>query len=421
MKKFFKLSPIAISMAVMAGSGIAGTIDINENTCGNWNLTCSASINADTAAYADVAGVARAVQNDGVANIIGNYDNNGGGEGVRILSQDNADNLNGAYINVLGDSTRINAVGTNTINAATNSITGTTNNINGTTNINASNNAATNINTGTSTGNVTVGNSANTTSLNSATNNIGVNAYNTTNNIGTGSAKSINNIGNTVATTTVTSTAGNATQTLVNNAATTRVTAGTTELAERTPAAPSNVATSSQVRVSNTDGASVDANGKISTTGATGTTAGLTVNNGYENTNGVVVTERQASISGGTTAASASTLSMNDNGARFSNAATGAPVTVTGVADGKNDFDAVNVRQFAGAVAAVAAQANIPALAAGQDKTIGLGVGNFMGKTGLALGMNLRGEGNTTYKLSVSTGLNGGAKTVIGGGAAWSF
>jgi len=439
MAKVFKFSPVFASIALMAQLGVAnaGSIDVNENACPNGIAGggCQASIAADTAAYADVAGVARAVQNDGVANIIGNYDNNGGGEGVRILSQGNADNLNGAYINVLGDSTRINAVGTNTINAATNnitgttnsitgttnSITGTTNNINGTTNINASNNAATNINTGTSTGNVTVGNSANTTSLNSATNNIGVNAYNTTNNIGTGSAKSINNIGNTVATTTVTSTAGNATQTLVNNAATTRVTAGTTELAERTPAAPSNVATSSQVRVSNTDGASVDANGKISTTGATGTTAGLTVNNGYENTNGVVVTERQASISGGTTAASASTLSMNDNGARFSNAATGAPVTVTGVADGKNDFDAINVRQFAGAIAAVAAQANVPALAAGQDKTIGLGVGNFMGKTGLALGMNLRGEGNTTYKLSVSTGLNGGAKTVIGAGAAWAF
>ena len=114
---------------------------------------------------------------------------------------------------------------------------------------------------------------------------------------------------------------------------------------------------------------------------------------------------------------------MNDKGARFSNAATGAPVTVTGVADGKSDFDAVNVRQFAGAVAAVAAQANVPALAAGQERTFGLGVGSFMGKTGLALGMNFRDTDNTNavYKLSVSTGLNGGAKTVIGAGAAWAF
>ena len=47
------------------------------------------------------------------------------------------------------------------------------------------------------------------------------------------------------------------------------------------------------------------------------------------------------------------TLTLNDSGATFSNAATGAPTRVTGVANGAGDFDAVNVRQFSAAVAGV--------------------------------------------------------------------
>ena len=95
---------------------------------------------------------------------------------------------------------------------------------------------------------------------------------------------------------------------------------------------------------------------------------------------------------------------------------------MTGVADGRNDFDAINVRQFAGAIASVTAQANIPPLAAGQNANVGVGLGSFMGKSGFALGMNLRSGGNATYKLSVSSALSEGAKqAVVGAGAAWSF
>lgn len=133
----------------------------------------------------------------------------------------------------------------------------------------------------------------------------------------------------------------------------------------------------------------VDANGKLSnvTTGtgavAAQSTASMTLTDGIGNTHGLVVTESQASLSGGV---NSSTLTMDDRGATFSNAANGAPVTVTGVANGRADFDAVNVRQFAGAIAAVTAQTNVPALAAGQDRSIGIGVGNFMGKNGFGLG-----------------------------------
>jgi hypothetical protein len=112
---------------------------------------------------------------------------------------------------------------------------------------------------------------------------------------------------------------------------------------------------------------------------------------------------------------------LTDRAASFSRVSNGAPITVTGVADGRADFDAVNVRQFAGAVAAVSAQANIPGLQQGQDRSIGLGVGNFMGKTALAMGLNLRANNAAVYRLSVSTGTQGGTKPVVGAGAAWSF
>lgn len=311
---------------------------------------------------------------------------------------------------------------TNNINGTTNNINGTTNNVTGATNINVNTNAATNINTGSSQGAVTLGNSANITSLNSATNNIGVNAYATTNNIGTGAAASTNSIGNAQTLTTVTATAGNASQSLANNSANTLVSGGASGLTPRTGVA--NVATSAQVLLRNSGGTTIDANGKILAAGATGyvaptaPTAALTLTNGYGDTHGLVVTESQTTVSGGT---QSSSLTLTDTNARFSRASSGAPITVTGVADGRNDFDAVNVRQFAGAVAAVSAQANIPGLQQGQDRSIGLGVGNFMGKTALAMGLNFRANNAAVYRLSVSTGTQGGTKPVVGAGAAWSF
>ncbi len=253
-------------------------------------------------------------------------------------------------------------------------------------------------------------------------NNIGTNSI-SENNIGTGEFRSTNMIGNTVATTTVKATAGNASQALKNDEANTKVTGGESGLTARvdTP----NVTTTGQVLLSNAGGTTVDANGKILTSTATDyvtpatPTAAVTLTNGYGNTHGLVVTESQTTISGGT---ESSSMTLTDRAAKFSNAQTGAPITVTGVADGRADFDAVNVRQFAGAIASVAAQANIPGLAAGQDRTFGMGVGNFMGKSALAMGMNIRGDGNAVYKFTLSSGLNDGAKkAVVAAGAAWGF
>lgn len=379
-----------------------GTGNVITATTGNNSMTATAGANTMQAAVAN--------------NITSDIDNN--------LTADGANNLTAGANN-------ITATGTNTISGNANVMTSTTmNTITGATGNNMT--ATTGANTisaiganGTNTINATTANTitALTNTISGVTNSMGNLTAASTNAIGTGTQKSTNAIGNTHAATTVVSVAGNASQALANGTAATTVREGVSALTARTDAdgnAVANAATTAEVLLTNAQGASVDANGKLTARNAeqASPTAALTLTNGYGNTHGIVVTESQTTISGGT---QSSSMTLADNGATFSNAETGAPVQVHGVADGTADFDAINVRQFAGAIAAVTAQANIPSLAAGQDKTIGVGLGHFMGKTGLAVGMNLRGKKNGIYKLSVSTGLNGGAKFVVGGGAAWSF
>ena len=345
--------------------------------------------------------------------------NTSGADATILGANGNATNLN-SNVNNIGTGAYAT---TNTVGSAlaTNVIVGATNTITGTTSINASNNAVTNINTGTSTSAVNVGNALNTTNLNSATNNMGVSSgYATANNIGTTSAfASTNRLGSENAGTRVISRGDNSTMEVSKNVASGTVITGTSTLVDAT------TTTTGQMLIRNTGGTTVDANGKILTSASTGyvnpaaATAAVTLTNGLGNTHGLVVTETQTTLSGGT---QSSSMTLNDRAATFSNAQNGNPITVTGVADGRADFDAVNVRQFAGAIAAVAAQANIPALSAGQDRTFGMGVGNFMGKSALAMGMNFRGSANSVYKATVSSGLNNGMKqTVLGVGGAWGF
>lgn len=164
----------------------------------------------------------------------------------------------------------------------------------------------------------------------------------------------------------------------------------------------------------------VDANGKLTnvTGTATESTASLTLTNGVGNTHGLVVTESQSTLSGGV---NSSSLTLSDNGATFSDSATGAPVQVHGVNDGTSDFDAVNIRQFSGAIASVTAMANIPQV--DQDKTyaVGVGLGSFMGKTALAAGVTYRFTRNGVLKGSISSAMGSSNTTTYGVGAAWSY
>lgn len=460
----FRMSVVALGVMAALGSGQAMAADATQTVSVSSTVTVTGGV--------DLLNPGDGVYQDG--NFLGS----------------------GTYTSVTNTTaTSLNTSGTSTTTvgngSATTTITGAS------VSINASINAATNINTGTNSAMVTIGNSANTTSINSLSNNIGVNAFATANNIGTNNvAASTNIIGSTNIGTTVTERGGNSTLSIANGTASltagsslaTNGTSGTTSAtgsggltvynsAQTVSSSVGGIVTGKSYQnkvngnlfvdgnvyingtldyvssnsantsvigatsaTSNLVGATtattagtaivmkgatgtqtvVDANGKlINVTGtATQSTAALTLTNGIGNTHGLVVTETQATLSGGT---HSSSLTMSDNGATFSDSATGAPVQVHGVNDGTSDFDAVNVRQFASAIASVTAMANIPQV--DQDKTVsvGMALGSFMGKTALAAGVTYRFTKNGVLKGSVSSAMNSSNSTAVGVGAAWSY
>lgn len=153
---------------------------------------------------------------------------------------------------------------------------------------------------------------------------------------------------------------------------------------------------------------------------ADGTQVGWT--NGA-NFTGLDVNGTRTVLSGGTLGVNSTQLALNGTNATFSNSATGAPITVTGVADGYNAFDAVNFRQLQAVstgVASIAAMSNIPALDANKKFGIGIGYGNFQGNSALAVGVNGRLSKSLTAKVSVGAGLSYGA-TSVGTGLSYSW
>lgn len=345
-----------------------------------------------------------------------------------------------------------------------------TNTIKGVTSINASINAATNINTGTSTSAVTIGNTGlNATNIvNAYSGNTAMSLANNTASLTAGSTLASNGVtgvssgtgsggltvynsaqtiaGNTTIPTTLSPNgilAGKTYQNKVNgnllvdgnvyiNGTLDYVssnTANTTVIGSKTGVGASVLSGATEATSGGTaivlKGATgtqtvVDANGKLTNVVGTATqsTAALTLTNGLGNTHGLVVTETQASLSGG---ANSSTLTMSDNGGTFSDARTGAPVQVHGVNDGTSDFDAVNVRQFSSAIASVTAMANIPQVDQDKKFAMGVGLGSFMGKTALAAGVTYRFTKNGVLKGSISSAMNSSQSTAVGLGAAWSY
>jgi hypothetical protein len=188
---------------------------------------------------------------------------------------------------------------------------------------------------------------------------------------------------------------------------------------------PVGTPNSGSMMVANTGqpGAQVDANGKITQGVVDQPTASLTVTNGQGNTHGFVVNERSATMSGG---ANSTSLTLNDGGARFSNASTGGPVRVTGIADGRHDYDAVNYRQLKSVksgIAGIAAMTNIPLVEQNRKFALGVGVGHYDGATSMALGGSMRLSENAVIKASISNGIAGGTRksTVYGIGAGFSW
>lgn len=236
--------------------------------------------------------------------------------------------------------------------------------------------------------NATIGTAAagNTNNLVGGVNNIGTGTENTQNNIGNlaTSANNVSGVTNAIAAST-----------------TNTITAGTNNVI---------TATSGSNTISSAAGANqVVTNAAGAATGTaiqgTGTTAGVTL----------------AGTSGGQTAILAlgrdNRYGTGSPVANFSSSG-GAPIRVTGVADGVYDYDAVNMRQFSttvgdlgaalrdtgklaySGIASVAAMAGIPDPAPGKRYNFGLGVGQYEGYRAVAAGF----KGHVTDNVSVTAG-----------------
>ncbi|AQH03281.1 hypothetical protein A9R05_31085 [Burkholderia sp. KK1] len=164
-------------------------------------------------------------------------------------------------------------------------------------------------------------------------------------------------------------------------------------------------------------------------------TASLTVTNDAGNTHGLTVGNASTTLSGGT---SSTYMTLDDNGVSLANGA-GAPVRVSGVADGVAPNDAANVNQLnqvrnqvnamgaridsvskhaSAGIAGVTALANIPDVAQGKRFAVGAGVGYYGGQTALAVAL----KGNINENLRVSAGAGfGGTGATVGSGASFSW
>ena len=167
----------------------------------------------------------------------------------------------------------------------------------------------------------------------------------------------------------------------------------------------------------------VDGHGKLTnivTTGAAQSTAALTLTNGDGNTHGIVVTETQTTVSGGRLSTA---MTLNDDGATFSNTTNGEPVRVHGIADGTAPHDAVNVQQLGAGLAMVAGLAALPQVEQGKKFAIGLGTGGYMSHVSLAGGLSARIRDNFVVKAGAAfvPGYDGSTTPVWHAGIQYSF
>ena len=150
------------------------------------------------------------------------------------------------------------------------------------------------------------------------------------------------------------------------------------------------VSLTSQASNSNPNKAQV----QLNTDNQTGnSSASVTVTNSQGNTHGLTIdanNTHQTVLSGGN---SSTSLTLNDNGAQFSNNVNGGPARVSGVADGVNAFDAVNARQLGSVasraysgIAQIAAMQGLATPTGGRNYAVGMGAGFYAGQQALAFG-----------------------------------
>jgi autotransporter adhesin len=136
----------------------------------------------------------------------------------------------------------------------------------------------------------------------------------------------------------------------------------------------------------------------------------------------VAVSAAGATIAGGT-----SSLVLNSAGGATFRGAGGAPLTVTGVANGSSTYDAVNFGQvkdleklLSRGISSATALANIPQVDTSKMFAVGAGVASFNGETAFAIGASARVGGSGVIKASVGSG-SGSGKAAYGLGGGWSF
>jgi hypothetical protein len=171
-----------------------------------------------------------------------------------------------------------------------------------------------------------------------------------------------------------------------------------------------------------TNGATANVAGTSVLSVATGATT-LGVTNAGGHVNGVSANATSATMTGGT---SSTTLTLDDAGAHYSGTS-GGPVTVTGVANGVNAYDAVNVGQLQSTrtvlsrgIASVTAMANIPSVDQNKTFAVGVGLGSYDSQTAVAIGASYRMTPDTVLRGSVGTASSSG-KAAYGIGLASSW
>ena len=157
----------------------------------------------------------------------------------------------------------------------------------------------------------------------------------------------------------------------------------------------------------------------MSSAAAEEATAGLTLTNGLGNTHGLAITESQTVISGGT---SSTSLTLNNWGATFNNS--GSPARVTGVADGENQYDAVNFGQLQRAyvgIASVSALTAIPSTMPGKKFAIGAGYGYFESESAFAIGLKASLFDSLSVTAGVGFGVGHSSNSTYSANAGFSY
>ena len=237
------------------------------------------------------------------------------------------------------------------------------------------------------------------------------------NNIGTqgggGSTKTY--IGNSVNNTLIQMVAGAATTTANNNTVKSELTGGFSMINGATQSTSGLFGVTHQGQTS----VIADDSGALTIGTAQQTTAAVVVTNGLGNTHGLVVNEQAVVLSGGT---HSSSMTLDDAGARFSNSVNRGPITVTGVADGHSQYDAVNRGQLNRAysgIASIAAMSQIPPLNSGNRFSFGVGIGYFENEGALAMGIKSTIDRSTN--LSISLGHDTQQRTSLAAGLGWNW